>query len=273
MQDVILFAYKHPVRGKTLSEKTLKNLRNCLTAFIKYARKAPITKLYPESLYIPRGAEKSHKGTLQPEDIVKLFSCDTTVRYGKEIDEWYIHLCRLIVIVGLRPGEAFALKNSNIENHVCCVRGSINVYNEHTTGKNENAIREFVLPQKAEDVLFDQKNMLKRAGVISPYVFPNRNGQATNLSTFEKRWTIYRDHNGISKRTPYELRHTFFSVNKSLPKELIKNMGGHSDDFDTFGTYGHELTGEAEKTAVLVNNSITKILKGVKTGVKPKNRT
>ena len=56
------------------------------------------------------------------------------------------------------------------------------------------------------------------------------------------------------------MRHTFFSVNKTVPAEYVKSMGGHGKDFDTFGTYGHEMKGEAEKTAMLVNDAITKLI-------------
>ena len=56
------------------------------------------------------------------------------------------------------------------------------------------------------------------------------------------------------------MRHTFFSVCKQLPPELIKQMGGHGKDMDTFGVYGHALSGEAELTATLVDQSFASVI-------------
>ena len=68
----------------------------------------------------------------------------------------------------------------------------------------------------------------------------------------------------MSDITPYELRHTFFSVNKEVPKELVKMVGGHSDEFDTFGTYGHRLEGELTRAAELINDAYVDILRRTK---------
>ena len=48
----------------------------------------------------------------------------------------------------------------------------------------------------------------------------------------------------------YELRHTFVSVVKTLPAGEVKGLVGHSQDMDTFGVYGHTLTGEAEEMCI-----------------------
>ena len=40
---------------------------------------------------------------------------------------------------------------------------------------------------------------------------------------------------------------------KTLPAGEVKGLVGHSQDMDTFGVYGHTLTGEAEATAEAVN--------------------
>ena len=137
LQDVILWAYKNPVNGRPLSEKNPARNKNCLTAFVKYARKQPLTKLYPENLYIPAGATKSQKEPLQPEDIKLLFNCNRTKYRGKEVEEWYINVYRTAVITGMRPGELFALKATDIKDSVCTIQGSLNAYGESTRGKKQ----------------------------------------------------------------------------------------------------------------------------------------
>ena len=52
------------------------------------------------------------------------------------------------------------------------------------------------------------------------------------------------EYNGITVVTPYELRHTFVSIAKSLPAGFVKAVIGHSKSMDTFGVYGHAIKGE-----------------------------
>ncbi len=261
LQEVILYAHKTGNKGAGLSCKTLKDIRDCLSAFMKYARKCKATSLHPEELFIPNTAAKSTRGTLHPDDIKLLFSCDCTQDHRKVIPEWYIHAFRYELITGMRPGEVIGLMDQDVNDGVCTIRRSINFHNEITEGKNKNAQRSYYIPEIGLRILADQKKMLKAAGVISPYIFPAPDGEHAIQQTFLKHWRRYRDHNGISKHSLYELRHTWFSVNKSLPAELVKAMGGHSKDFDTFGVYGHALPGEARRTANLVNDAFQNFIK------------
>ena len=262
LQEVILYAYSNGNEKNGLSDKTLRNIRACLMAFIKYTRKNKATTLFPESLYIPKAAKKSVKNILQPNDFKLLFSRTKTIYHKKEITEWYIYAYRFEVVTGLRPGELIGLKHEDIKGNICTLHGAINVYNEHTTGKNENALRSFVLSDIAIKILADQRTMLKGVKLLSPYIFPDPYGEHTKQITYYKRWRNYRDHNGISPVTLYELRHTFISANKEIPLELIKPIVGHGKDFDTFGTYGHILGDEQYRAAALINDVLAKLING-----------
>ena len=79
-------------------------------------------------------------------------------------------------------------------------------------------------------------------------------------SQYAYRWRNYCITNGLTPVTPYELRHTFVSVVKTLPAGEVKGLVGHSQDMDTFGVYGHALTGEAESTAEAVNGTFLRLL-------------
>ena len=267
-QDVILYAWEHPTKGKPLSKKSLKDIKGCLCAFAKYARKNGISTLRPESLTIPKGAAEPNKQALQPADLRKLFTATKTTYRGVEVDEWYIHAFRFSAATGLRPGELAALRRENVDlkAKTCRVEDSFDVRNNPTKGKNKNAIRSFILPDVAVAEVIAQQKMLKQHGVISPYLFPEPDGGATRHATSYRHWVRFKKHNGLSDISPYELRHTFFSVNKSLPGELVKLVGGHSDAFDTFGHYGHELDGEAAQAARLINDEFTKILSSAEEG-------
>lgn len=255
VQDVINNAFKV---GK-LSAKTLKNTRACMVTFLGYCRRNKTTTLRPEFIKIPRGAKASNKQTLQPDDLKLLFTEDLTKR---GIKEWFIYAFRFATVTGLRPGEMAGLKTKDISDGVLCVRRAINKYGEVTPGKNKNAQRTVVLPQIALDLLSEQQRMLKTAGLISAYVFPGENGEHMHEHTYYMHWCRYRDHVGISPgRTPYELRHTFISVNKKIPAEMLKPMVGHSKDMDTFGVYGHALNGESYAAARMIDEAFQKLLK------------
>ena len=79
--------------------------------------------------------------------------------------------------------------------------------------------------------------------------------------SYYDRWKAYCRANNITPCSLYELRHTFVSVVKTLPAGEVKSLVGHSADMDTFGTYSHELTGDAEHTAQAVNSVFLRVLK------------
>lgn len=263
LQNIILNAYAHPVSENHthLSHKTLMKIRACLVTFLKYARKCGVSTLRPEDLYIPKQAVKNKKLPLQKSDLKTLFSTDTTQYYGKIIPDWYIHAYRIAVILGLRPGELAHIQDKrDIKGKRCYLRGSINVHGEFTQGKNANAIRNYILPDLAIQEIEAQRQMLKEAGVCSPFLFPGRDGEHLVYETYRANWERYRDFHGLSPRTLYEMRHTYFAINKSNPVELLKIMAGHSKDFDSFEFYGGELEDDSQQLAYIIDNTVRAIL-------------
>ena len=263
LQDIILNAYTHPVSTRCvhLSYKTLKNLRACIMAFLKYARKCGVSTLRPESLTIPKGAAKNKKYPLLKSDLKILFSDPSTLYHGKTVDDWYIHAYRIAVILGLRPGELAHIQDKrDIKGRRCYLRGSINVHGEFTAGKNDNAIRNYILPDLALEEIAAQRKMLKNAGIISPYLFPGKDGEHLKYKTYIDNWNRYRDYHGLSPRTLYEMRHTYFAINKKNPVELLKIMAGHSKSFNSFDFYGGELEDDSQELAFLIDSTLHNLL-------------
>lgn len=256
LQAIITAGFK-----KDLAHKTLCNMRACLTAFVKYCRKCRVTTLRPENVTIPKGAKKSEKTILQPEDVRTLFSSDMTTWRGRPARDWFIHAYRFAVTTGLRPGELIGLEWKNIRGDKITITGSINNDGERTQGKNDNARRTFKVPLAAQRELELQRGLLKTAGLLSPYVFPRQDGDFVRQTAFERAWDRYCAHNGLPKTSPYELRHTFVSINKDMPDALLKAMVGHSEDMDTQATYGHELQGDMQRAAGMVDVAFSTILR------------
>ncbi len=246
LQNIVNKAY-----AAGLSKKTLSCLCSDLRALCKFCRAAKLTTFNPEGLRVPAGARLKGKKVLQPADLITLFNTDTTLYRGKRVPDEYVNAYRFQVLTGLRPGELIGLQWSDIQGSTVHVQRAVNVRGEITKGKNQNAVRSFVLSGMARRVLEDQRE----ATGYQDSVFC-----ILREETYYKRWKVYCAANGLTPCSLYELRHTFVSVVKTLPAGEVKGLVGHSLDMDTFGIYGHVLNGEAEATAEAVNGTFLKIL-------------
>lgn len=234
------------------SKKTIQDINGILNKFLKWCRRNKKTTYRPDDVHIPASARLKGKTVLQPDDFCTLFSTDTALYKGKRQKDEYIHAYRFQVLTGLRPGELRGLRVKDIQGGVVYVQRSVNVYGETTQGKNENAVRSFVLSDLARCELALQ---LQEHPSESGYVFP-----LPSPTAYRERWQKYCASNGMTKTTPYELRHTFVSVVKTLPVGEVKPLVGHSESMDTFGIYGHALQGEDTETAEKINRLFRKLL-------------
>ena len=236
------------------SKRTCEHVRAAITSLYSYAVSDRITMEAPVKIKIPKAATVGKRHILQPGDIAHLFD-------SKHNGNFYIHAYRFILILGLRRGELCGLTEADIQGDTMTINRSLNSLGEETAGKNENARRNMVLPEIAQQILADQKNMLKSHGIISRYIFPAADGSQTNSNALYDSWATFRDNNGFPKVSLHELRHTMISIMKShLPATLLKQFVGHSEDMDTFGVYGHEVDGEARISAKAINEEFVKLL-------------
>ena len=164
----------------------------------------------------------------------------------------YVNAYRFSAVTGLRPGELIGLRWEDIQGGQVRVRRAINIHGEETQGKNENALRSFVLTGTAAEVLANQR-LLTGAGES---VFDIR-----SESTYRHCWKRYCEANDIDYVPPYNLRHTFVSLAKTLPEGTVKSLVGHSRQMDTYGVYAHLLQGEKEQTAQFLEDKLQKVLK------------
>ena len=132
------------------------------------------------------------------------------------------------------------------------VRRSINVHGEETHGKNENARRSFILTDTAAAILADQRLLTGAEDSVF---------EIQSESTYRHCWKRYCAANEIDYVPPYNLRHTFVSVAKTLPEGEVKPLVGHSRQMDTYGTYAHLLQGEEVQTAQALEGRLQKLLK------------
>lgn len=253
LTDADLQAIINKAHAAGKSRKTLQLLAGDLRAFCKFCRKAKLSTYLPEDVQIPAGARLKGKKVLQPDDLVKLFSIDTTLYRGKRVHDDFIHAYRFEVLTGLRPGELLGLRWADIKGSTVNLSRAINVKGIETRGKNENAVRSFVLSDVARAVLEAQRAITGHCESVFCLETERR---------YYKRWKVYCAANDLQPVSLYELRHTFVSVVKTLPAGEVKELVGHSEDMDTFGIYSHTLTGEDIATAQAVNAVFLKLLQG-----------
>lgn len=257
LQDILTKQYR---RG--LSKHTLQNIRACLSSFLRFCRASKYTGLRPEMLRINKKAPCGHKRSMQPEELRILFSSEETLLYGKPVFDWYIYAYRFLVATGVRPGELCGLRWRDIENgDTVKLCQSYNNDKQITTGKNENARRIIKLNFEANKSISDQLILLKKSNIVSPWVFPHPlTGEISTQQKILRAFHKYCEYHMIPKTTLYELRHTYVSVNKEMPTELLKAQVGHSQAMHTLDVYGHELEGERERAAQYSTEAFRKII-------------
>lgn len=243
------------------SKKYLTNIRGCISSFLKFCRKNKLSTLMPEELRIPSGAKESQRFTLTEEEIRVLFSpC-----------EWrYIHMYRFLLLSDLRPGELIGLKWEDFDGDCFTVNRAINTHGGITAGKNHNAHRTLKLTPLAAEEIQAQRDMLKAEGLVSPWAFPTSKGNPVSQNKLRAYWRDYCERMQIGRRiesdgaeryiTPYEFRHTCYSVNKDMPTTLKKMAFGHSRNFDGDRVYNHEMEGDRERIAEYSQEAFSRIL-------------
>ena len=257
--------------NKGLSQKSLKNIRGCISSFMKYCRMRRFTTLHPENIKVNKKAKKPNKKTMQPDEIKVLFSADKTIWQGKECFDWYVYAYRFQASTGLRPSELLGLKRSDIdeENKSITIRGGYLGRGQFSDGKTKNAARTIYMNDISYTVYKKQIEMLgsnKKIVRKCPYLFPDRDGKICEQRTLLRNFTRYCETNGIQHYTMYELRHTYISVNRYMPEALLKLQVGHSEKMDTRGVYGHEIDGDARRASELSTAAFNEIL-GITNGI------
>jgi integrase len=256
-QECIYAAYR-----KGLSRKTCINIRGTISGFVEFCDRCDSTLRRPKKLKIPKDAPVGERTILQPDDVRALFTVDTVTRYGQPVPCFFIHAWRFLVLTGLRPGEIAGLESrADIKDGIMHIRRARNLQDEITSGKTKNARRAQRLTSFALSVLDDQRRMLKQRGIISPWAFPGEDGDQMRTTVFESRWDLYRKQHGIAS-TLYELRHTMVSlVQNDMPDPLLKKVVGHGKHMDTTGTYGHDVDGDLDEAASIMEGVFGRILR------------
>lgn len=250
LQDIINKA--KPVSGKEqLSRKTLSNLRSSIMQFVRFCIAAEYMDPLRGDLFIPKTAPKKEKVILQPADIRRLFEGPA--------DDWYINIFRFGCVTGLRTGEILGIKTSDIKNGILTINRSINVRNEITPGKTDNARRQLYLNKVARRII--DENIKRNTQLKTDWIFCSKSGGPLSQSTLRNNWIRIAAERGLPGSI-YSLRHTFISLMKNeMPESMLKTIVGHGAKMDTYGIYGHIVDGELQKAAKIIDVNFKELAK------------
>lgn len=253
-QDILDQAVKD---GK--AKATVADIKTRITGFRKYCLK----KRWPcEALDLLENSatKKEEKHILSRQDVKTVFTNPTTMWHKLPVVDLYWNAYRLTIILGYRRGEVCGMKWEDLDGNRLTISRSINGYNEMTGGKNENARRTVLLPKTAMEILEAQKEYLRIQGIISPWIFPNADGDMTLPANLYKRWKAYLKVHDIPHISFHEIRHTMVSHNKKMTPALLKAVVGHSESMDTFGIYGHMEEEDYEEAAEDIEAALRAVL-------------
>lgn len=245
-----------------LSQRTCKNICDTITAFYKFADRMrwKTIELKKGDLDIGKAKPRQEKKILQPDELRILMSRSTVVKNKKEIEAFYIHAWRILVLTGLRRGELCGLQWDDVTDDTFHLQRSINLLGDITNGKNENARRDVPLSGMALRELEAHKRMLDAMGIHSKWVFPDEWGEVTDPNRLYMQWKYFCRTHGITSSL-HEMRHTYISVMKNdMPEQMLKDLVGHSVDMDTFGVYGHVVKPEMQRAREIMDSTFTRLL-------------
>lgn len=232
-------------KSKQLSKKYLKNIKNTITAFHKWAVARGYSKLIlNDELYIPLTAPTRGKQILQLDQISEVFKAPVGL--------WYERALQFEILTGCRPGELLGLKIEDYDpiTGIIHIRRAINAQNIITEGKNANARRDIALPDRVRQLVDDQIAVSR--SVRSSWIFCQPSGLHGTQEGLRRCWRrICAAHGFPADTTPYSLRHTFYTHTEAfLPDRMIKMVFGHSEKTDGHAIYGdHVINGELKAAA------------------------
>jgi integrase len=133
------------------------------------------------------------------------------------------------------------------------INRAINARGHITDGKNENARRMVPIGELAHGIIRQTIKRNEDANLHTKWIFCSPDGSQGKQNGMRKHWAKLKAERDLSG-TVYSLRHTFISLMKNvMPEAMIKDIVGHSTSMDTFGTYGHILSGDARQAAEIID--------------------
>ncbi len=236
-------------RTDSLSKKTYENIRGTITTFCRFCIRSGYEITLPDALYVPRDAVKIGKGILTIDQIGIVLAAS---------GPWYANSWKIMLLTGLRPGECYGLRTTDIKDGMLHVKRAIDPQRNITDGKTKNARRSIYLPDIAIPIIDDQMRQINK--LQTDILFPNLGGELAYSSCTYRSWKRFATAHGIDVPL-YSLRHTHATIMESkLSLGDLKAAMGHAESMDTVSTYVHETPEQKLRTAKVVDITFRDLL-------------
>lgn len=255
---------KNIVTTNNLCKKSLNNIFGYLKGCFLYARKNEIIEGNPCELvdlapirgFCKEIVKSNEERVLSDEEMSKLLS---TIHEKESENETYIqnYAIELACMSGMRVGELASLKWECVKDDVLKIDFSEHRLDykdkpcEYIIGEPKNRKhREFPMSEQMKDLFKRIETMQKANGIVSEFVFANKNGRV-NSHTISCAMTRRCDDAKISTRSIHAIRRTISSkLREKLPIACVANMMGHLEETNE-KFYNYDVRSKDEKLDVV----------------------
>jgi integrase len=193
------------------------------------------------------GRQSAARAVLDPKQAATLYdTCD---------GDWLGNMFRVMLVTGVRPGEAQALcwDSVDLDAGTMHIRRGVRMQGTHPTLSDElkttASYRVIVLPMTALNPLKAQKAQVAAAQLAAPewqdpeLVFPSRTGTLLNQPNVRRTLGLLCDRAEVPRVSPNELRHTAVSAlnDAGASMEKLADLLGHRSTRMLDATYRHRV--------------------------------
>ncbi|MBD5128646.1 MAG: site-specific integrase [Ruminococcaceae bacterium] len=262
--------WKIEISKQDLSLTTKKNGYTALSALLNYAVKMeyipknPLSALgtFKDSNVIEEPGKKLRYYT--PEQFLKFI--EVAKSHCNTIKDWdYYVYFNILFYLGLRKGEATALKWSDIKGDTVCIRRSISQKlgsgDYEALPKSKGSIRDLQMPTPLIDILNEHKERQRAVSHIFTEDYRICGGETPlRDSSVENRNKKYASEAELPHIRIHDYRHSHASVlaNNSINIQEVARRLGHADVQMTWNIYSHLYPQESQRAVSVLNQIVQK---------------
>lgn len=264
----VLQDWKTSIENKGLSLKTKKNIFSELRTMLNYAVKLeyiPKNPLQKVGNFKDALAMKQEMDFYTPQEfkqfieVVRLSALEKQQK-ANDLSEWdYYVFFNIAFYTGLRRGEIFALKWSDIADDILSVRRSISQTlkgeDRETPPKNNSSVRVVQLPLPLMNILQEHKERQKSCFGSLEDLRICGGEQCIRNSSLQKKNIAYAEQAEVKRIRIHDFRHSHASllVNNGVNIQEVARRLGHAKIEMTWNTYSHLYPREQEKAVDVLN--------------------
>ena len=256
----------NPRTNKPLAIKTKQNIYSYFRALINYAIKMD----YLSTNNLTKLGNFKDKNSIEPKRKMDYYTADeyksfsnTAYKIAKssnKIVDWdYYVFFSIAFYTGLRKGEIFALKWSDIKDNYLSVSRSITQKlkgaDRETPPKNKSSVRTLQIPKPLIKILNEHKARYKTNSHFTDNFRICGGERPIRDSSVTRANELIAKAAGIKKIRIHDFRHSHVSLlaNEGINIQEIARRLGHSNIEMTWNTYSHLYPREEERAVEILN--------------------